>query len=132
MNLCTEKIINAFLENKNSRITKRDSITSDASKTNYKLWNSNLIVRDFQTNSIYLSDCGFKTATTSERLNAFLTHFKAVDWDGYDIHYTPAIGFYVLAERENKRDAGKKVVYKKAINASQIMIDYYTGTLLAK
>ena len=132
MNECTEKTINEFLKNRNLKITKRDSITSDGNKTNYKLWNSNIVVRDLQTNSIYLSDCGFKTTTTSERLNAFLQHFNAMDWDGNSICYTPSIGFYSLATRENKKDASKKVVYKKVINESQIMIDYYTGKLLAK
>ena len=131
MNVCTEKTINEFLKNRNSRITKRDSITSDESKTNYKLWDSNIVVRDLQTNSIYLSDCGYKTATTSERLNAFLSHFNAIDWNGNSIHYTPSIGFYIYSERANKKDASKKVIYKKVINESQIMIDFYNGKLLA-
>ena len=131
MNVCTEKTIDEFLKNRNSRITKRDSITSDESKTNYKLWDSNIVVRDLQTNSIYLSDCGYKTATTSERLNAFLSHFNAIDWNGNSIHYTPSIGFYIYSERANKKDASKKVIYKKVINESQIMIDFYNGKLLA-
>ena len=121
-----QKKINEFLKNQNSKITKRDSITSDGSTTNYRLWDLNIIIRDLQTNSIYLSDCGSKTAATSERLNAFLNYFNAVDWDGNPIYYTPSSGFYSLAERANKKDADKKV-----INASQIMIDYYTGSLLA-
>lgn len=131
MRTCTEKSITEFLKNKNSKITQRDSVTSDGNKTNYRLWNSNIVVRDLQTNSIYLSDCGYSTSTTSERLNGFLNYFKATDSDGNSIYYTPSTGFYVLAQRVNKKDASKKVIYKKVINANQIMIDFYTGKLLA-
>ena len=91
-----EKILNAWMEGKKARISKRDIVFCGDSEKIYKLWNTELVHEDLETKEVKInisdnddmSDCYFRygrmkdvimTQTTKTRLNVFL-HYYGFDY----------------------------------------------------
>ena len=95
-----EKILNAWMEGKKARISKRDLVFCGDSEKIYKLWNTELVYEDLETKEVKInisgnddmSDSYFKygrmndvimTMTTRNRLNAFLHYYG---FDSLEVH----------------------------------------------
>ena len=91
-----EKILNAWMEGKKARISKRDSVICEDYEKLYKLWNTNLVYENLETKEVKINisgnddmaDCYFRygrmndvimTQTTKNRLNTFL-HYYGFDY----------------------------------------------------
>ena len=87
-----EKILNAWMEGKKARISKRDSVICKDYEKLYKLWNTNLVYENLETKEVKINisdnddmyDQYFSygrmndvimTQTTKNRLNAFLHYY---------------------------------------------------------
>lgn len=87
-----EKILNAWMEGKKARISKRDLVIREDYAKLYKLWNTNLVYENLETKEVKINissnddmvDCYFRygrmndvimTQTTKNRLNAFLHYY---------------------------------------------------------
>ena len=95
-----EKILNAWMEGKKARISKRDAVFCGDSEKIYKLWNTNLVYENLETKEVTINissnddmdDYYFKygrmndvimTQTTRNRLNAFLHYYG---FDSLEVH----------------------------------------------
>ena len=95
-----EKILNAWIEGKKARISKRDLVICADYEKLYKLCNTNLVYEYPETKEVKInisgnddmSDCYFKygrmndvimTQTTKNRLNAFLHYYG---FDSLEVH----------------------------------------------
>lgn len=79
----------------------------------WRLWDNPIAIKC--PRSITLSDCGFSTATTAERLNGLLEAFSIHTQSGDKVFYSPACGFYVWKERQAKNNRNKTVRFRHVI-----------------
>lgn len=95
-----EKILNAWIEGKKARISKRDLVIREDYEKLYKLWSTNLVYENLETKEVKInissnddmSNCYFRygrmndvimTQTTKNRLNAFLHYYG---FDSLEVH----------------------------------------------
>lgn len=95
-----EKILNAWMEGKKAKISKRDIVFCGDSEKIYKLWNTELVYENLETKEVKInissnddmSDCYFRygrmndvimTQTTKNRLNSFLNYYG---FDSLEVH----------------------------------------------
>ena len=68
MRKITENSIHAFNNNKNFKSSNTEVIT-DGHTTILSLFNNKIAFKDISTNEIKITNCGYETNTTKERLN---------------------------------------------------------------
>ena len=84
----------------------------------WKLWGSRIALKC--PRGITLSDCGFNTVTTAERLNGLLEAFSVHTQSGDKVFYSPACGFYVWKERQAKNNRNRTVKFRQVISGNTL------------
>lgn len=91
MRKVTQNTVNAFLNNQ--KYAEGNTTVSPSNNKNYMYLYGNIIaIRDKQTNKISITNCGWKTNVTKERLNALpnvsiqqkqgVWFLNGKEWDG--------------------------------------------------
>ena len=101
-------------------LSVRDKVIVHGDIARWLLW-GNSIVR-YDGHGILLSDCGYHTTTTAERLNGLLEAFSIRTHDGDRIYYSVSCGFYVWKERPAKNNKNKTVKFRQVIAESNLII----------
>lgn len=79
----------------------------------WKLWGSQIAIKC--PRGITLSDCGFSTGTTAERLNGLLEAFSIHTRNGNRIYCSTSCGFYIWKERQAKNSRNRMVKFRHVI-----------------
>lgn len=96
------------------RLSVRDRIVVyPGCEAGWMLWGSQ--IARYSTRGIILSDCGYPTPTTAERLRGLLKAFNIRTHDGDRIYYSVSCGFYVWRERPAKNNRDKTVRFRQVI-----------------
>lgn len=101
-------------------LSVRDKVIVTSDTARWLLW-GNSIAR-YDGHGIMLSDCGYHTATTAERLSGLLEAFSIRTHDGDRIYYSVSCGFYVWKERPAKNNKNKTVKFRQVIAESNLII----------
>lgn len=120
MRKITKLAIDSFLNFKNFAMTNTAVVHNGSLISEMKLYGNTIAIMNNYGNghpTITLSDCGWKTNTTAERLEGILSVI------GTDIHYSTSCGFFKFVERKSKRDANKTVVDREVINPNTVTIE---------
>ena len=76
----------------------------------WSLWGNQIAIKCRR--GITLSDCGFSTRTTAERLNGLLEACGIHTKSGDKVFYSTACGFYVWKERPARNNRNKTVRFR--------------------
>lgn len=101
-------------------LSVRDKVIVHGDIARWLLWD-NSIVR-YDGHGIMLSDCGYPTPTTAERLRGLLEAFNIRTHDGDRIYYSVSCGFYVWRERPARNNCNKTVKFRHVIAESNLII----------
>lgn len=120
MRKITRLAVDSFLNFENFTMDNTEVIHNGSLVSEMKLHGNTIAVMNNYGNGhpiFTLSDCGWKTNTTAERLEGILSVIST------DIHYSKSCGFFKFVERKSKRDANKTVVDREVIDPNTVTIE---------